>query len=311
MKKLSLLLTALILSFAAFDSQAQFNSLKKFDYTTLKNKVLYIPAFDPNSKYAKKLVKKGKFEKLKSMENYTEMWKRVMAQSSYDATPYEVKQYNHKQLIKEKNNKAILLRYVEDKYRNWSAQLIVTGPKRRVISAALINGLDLGDENDLRLMINMLNYVMNELTEIDKEGGSKSYWGQRKKYKESLVEFYQGMSDKTFLVPKSTHKNAKKAANRNADLKAALKSWNISEYKFTNEAEIQKSRMEGNPETYYWKSFAYYTQSPLITYRVNYIFTSERDEPIFYFLGTKRLKPQTLKEIQTKIKKRAERFMAK
>ncbi len=305
--------TILLLSLAALCTWSSVKSqslgtIKKFDYRILEDKVLYIPQFDPSSPYAKKLIKKGDYATLENLEKYSEMWNRVMAQSSYDATPYEIRKYDAKKLFKEKNDKAIVLVYQSDKFGNWSANLWVTGPQRIPIASVVINGLNLADENDLRLMMNLLNYSLNELAEMDESGTTKNYSSLRNRYYKTLAEFYAKIDEMTFLVPKSEHPKPKKAAERNADLKAALKLWNISKYKFTTEAEIQKLRLAGDPNSFYWKSFAYYTKSPLITYRVNFLITTEKDEPFFYFMGTKRLKPKTLDEIQKKIGKKAAKY---
>ena len=96
-------------------------------------------------------------------------------------------------------------------------------------------------------------------------------------------------------------KKPKKAADRTADLKEALKSWELSPYKLTTAAEIEKKRLEGDPDSYYWRDFPVYTQSPLITYHYNVILSTESDDVLFGFLGTKRLKPKTLQEAQKKI----------
>ena len=94
-------------------ASAQFASVKKFDYSVLENKVLYIPKWDENSSYAKKLMKKGKFDKLKTYQErvdaHNKAWTEAMAQSSYDATPYEIRSFDSRKLFKEKNKKAIVL----------------------------------------------------------------------------------------------------------------------------------------------------------------------------------------------------------
>ena len=108
-------------------------------------------------------------------------------------------------------------------------------------------------------------------------------------------------------MPKSEHSNEKKAASRNADLQESLKTWSISKYKFTTNSEIEKKRLEGDSDVYYWRDIPYYTNTP-IAYHINYIVSADGDDVVFMFMGTKRLKPGTLKEIQTKIIDRGEKF---
>ncbi len=304
-KRIIILSITIVCAWSGIHAQS-FGTLKKFDFRILKNKVLYIPQFDPDSPYAKKLVKKGDYNALQNLEKYSEMWKKVMARSSYDATPYEIRKYNATKLFKEKNEKAIVLVYQSDKLGNWTAGLWVTGPVKIPIARVLINGLDLGDENDLRLMMNVLNYSLNELAEMDEEGTKKSLFALRNRYYKNLAEFYSRLDEMTFLVPKSEHPDPKEAAKRDADLKAALKTWNISKYKLTTSSEIQKLRLAGDPNSFYWKNFTYYTA--VMKYRFNYLMTTEKDEPLFYFMGTKRLKPKTLDEIQKKIGKKAAKY---
>ena len=186
--------------------------------------------------------------------------------------------------------------------------LTVTGPKRRVIAKTPITGLDFSDKNDIRLMINMLNESLNTASELAEEEGKSSFKGVRTKYKEGLVEFYEGMEDKTFMVPASTHKKKKKASERNADLKQALRSWKLSETKFTTEEEIDKMRIEGDPDCFYWKTIRIYTQNPIINYNYNLLISTESDEVIIGFLGKKRLKPATIEKIQKKVVAKAERY---
>lgn len=302
----------LFLFVGASVAQAQFNPIKKFDYKLLKSKVLYIPKWSEDSDYAKHLIKRAKFDKLASKNErgleYNRIWTEAMAQSSYDATPYEIIEIDPKKLFKQKNDKAIILMYYRDKYNNWFAQLWVTGPKRQVIASTVINGLNLAKVEDVRLMMNMLNYSMNTAAELEEEGSAKTFKDLRNKYKENLVEFFERMPQMTFLVPGSTHKNPKKAKDRDDDLKAALKTWKLSTYEFTTEDKLEEKRLEGDQNSYYWRNFNYYTNSPLITYHINFILTTEKDEVVFYFMGDKRLKPSTLDEIQTKIKKRSEKF---
>ena len=80
-----------------------------FDFSELKNKTLYIPVWEPDARWAKKMMKRGKFKDLKSKEEqaayYNTIWEEAMAESSYDATDYKITGFDAKKLLKEKNKK--------------------------------------------------------------------------------------------------------------------------------------------------------------------------------------------------------------
>lgn len=309
MKKIILFISVL---FVFNNSFGQIAAVKKFDYTILKDKVLYIPTYEVSEKYISKMSKRGKFDKISDkktiVEHYNTAWKEAMAESSYEATDYEIRSFDHKKVIKSKDEKAVLLYYYTDRYNNRQVELVVTAPKKKVIARSIITGLDLSDKNDIRLMMNMLNESLNTASELNEEGKKASRRGAVDKYKRSLVEWYEGIEDKTFLVPKSEHKNEKKAANRNEDLKAAIKNWKLSKYEFTTEEEVNNKRIEGDPDSYYWKTFRVYTSSSLIILNYNLLLSTEGDDIIMAFLGKNRLKPSTLEQIQKKIVAKVERY---
>jgi len=312
MKQLKNIAFVLIFSLISNICFSQLNPVKKFDMSILKDKVLYIPAYDVSQKYTARMSKRGKFDKLADkkaqIEAYNKAWKEAMAESSYDATDYEIRGFEYKKMFKSKDPKAILLYYIIDKYGNEYAKLIATGPKKKVIAQTMITGLDLSNKNDIRLMMNMLNESMTTAAEIQSEGNKASFKNIGKKYKIALVEWAEDMKSKTFLVPKSEHKNKKKADNRNADLKEALKNWKISNYEFTTEEEVNNKRIEGDEGSYYWKTFRIYTSSPLITLNYNIILSADSDDMIVGFMGKKRLKPATLDLIQKKILAKVEKY---
>ncbi len=311
MKQVKNIILTLTLALIANVCFGQLGGVKKFDFSILKDKVLYIPTYETSKEYIAKMSKRGKYDKIADakaeVEAYNKAWKEAMAESSYDATDYEIRSFSAKELFKSKDPKAILLQYRTDKSGNTTANLVVTGPKKRVIAGSIINGLDLSDKNDIRLMINMLNDSMNTATEIQDEGGKKSMKNFRSKYKVALVEWAQNLDDKTFLIPKSEHKNEKKAAKRNADLKAALKNWKLSNYEFTTEEDINNRRIEGDESSFYWKTFRIYTNGP-ISFNFNVLLSTENDNVVVGFLGKNRLKPATLDLIQNKITAKVERY---
>jgi len=308
--KTLIVFAAMMLTVPAF---AQFGHMKKFDYRLLENKTLLIPEWDVKQRWAKRMLKKGKFTAIDNAEAqaqaYNDLWKKAMAESSYDASDYEIRAYDQRALLKEKNEEAMLLYYRIDEYDNVTANLLVTGPQKLLVATSIINGIDLGDANDVKLMMNMLNYSLNVNTELEEEGKDAGYSNIRSKYKSNYVAFFEGIADKTFLVPRFKHKNEKKEAKINAEIKAALKeAWTISKYEFVTDDEIEKRRRNGDTEAFYWRNFNVYTNSPLITYRFNVLFTADRDEMIVGFIGKKALKGAAIEKTQDKMTKRYERF---
>lgn len=311
MKKLLLATLMACLSIVS-SVNGQLAAVKKFDYSILKDKILYIPTYEVSKKIIDRMAKRGRFDKIKDTKSaeihYNKIWREAMAESSYDATKYEIKSFDQRKLIKSKDPKAILLYFILDEYGNKRASMMVTGPKKKVIANTIITGLDLSDKNDIRLMMNMLNESLNTAAEINEEGNKSTRKANVNKYKLSLIAWSKNMKDKTFLVPASEHKNAKKRVKRDEALKEALQYWHLTKYKFTTEAEINKKRVEGDKDSFYWKSFPIYTNSPLITYHYNVILSTDGDDVIMVFLGKKRLKPAALEQTQKKIKAKVEKY---
>ena len=313
MKTKIALLAIAILLLTCNTAFAQMNPIKSFDFSLLEGKKLLIPTWEASEKYIKKMGKKGKFDKIASAkekaEYYNKIWKEAMAESSYDATDYEIRGYDEKQLIKSKNKEAILLGYLIDRNTgNVHAQLVVTHPKRQAIARTVINGLDMSEKNDIRLMINMLNESLNTAVEMEEEGSDKTFKSLRNKYKERVVEFFDGIEDKVFLIPEIEHKNAKKAEKLNTELKAALKSWKLCDYEFTTMEEIEKKRVEGDPDSFYWRDFPIYTNNILITYHYNVLLSTDGDNVLFAFFGKKRLTASVLEKTQEKLVKKAAKY---
>jgi hypothetical protein len=279
--------------------------------TQLENKVLYIPEFSVDSDYAKKLMKKGKFEDLQDLEARIALdkanWTEAMAMSSYDATPYEIRGFDRRKLVKEKNEKALLLTFGVDDFGNRSVALYVTGPKKQVIATTLINGMDLSEPSEIRLMMNMLNYVLNENIDLSTEGKKANNSNMRSKYKENLVAFGADLDKKTFLVTPVEHKKPEKAAEMNKELKKAISYWNISEVELITKEELENYRAEEDKNSYYLRNFPVYMQYG-ITMNFNVLLTTAGDEMIVGFLGSKKVKASKIESIQEKILKKIAKF---
>jgi len=311
--RLGLILFAAILLIGSQSSFAQLLPIKKFDCSQLEGKKLYVPTFQAAQPQLRKMAKQGKFKEMNDAneiaEYYSNVWKEAMAESSYDATEYEIRGFDSRRLIKNKDPEALLLSFYVDDYGNETALLTIAAPKKQVVARAIITGLDLSQKNDIRLMINMLNESLNTSCELDEqEEGKIKRKAYMNRYKKEFLAFYNSMSDRTFLVPESEHKKPKKAQERTADLVLALKEWKLSKYELIKQEEIEERRVEGDAESFYWKDFPIYTQNILITYHYNVILSTDGDAVVFVFLGKKRMKPSTLEKIQSKITAKAEKY---
>lgn len=311
----------LIILFAwlfTFNSFAQdINSVKKFDFSLLEGKVLLIPTYQASATFIAKMKKKGKYQDISDAKSkaahYNKIWKEAMAESSYDATDYEIKAFNSDKLVRTKNKTALLLYYYKDSNTNKWAKIISTSPRKQIVASALINGLDLSDKNDIRLMMNLLNDSMNQALEVKEDGQKTSKKGMKNKTNQRLANFYDNMKDKTLLIPKVRHINPKKEKAKNTELKATLENWKLSNYKITTKVQIEEERSKGNPDTFYWRAFPYWVspKNPGIsrpnTY-FNVLLSSDGDKVIFKHPGKEQPTPSVFKKIQTKIIAKVERY---
>ena len=301
----------LLLLFFKAQVYSQFSPVKNFDYKLLKGKVLYIPQlnFDEDSNKIQRFLKNERFDKIatekEKIEEYNRIWKLAMKQSSYNATPYEIVDFNYKELKKSKDPKALVLKYFTDGFYNDWVSLVSMGPDNtKVIARALITRVE-----DIRLMINMLNFSLNEASELHENELTTSYSDVRNNYKKNFLEFYDNISNLTFLAVLDESENEKRANKRNEDIKEALEEWNLSKYEIITKEELEQRRLNKEKGSFYWRSFAMRTQSPLIVLQINVILNTENDEVYFFKeWGSRRLKGSTINDIQDNIKNRAERY---
>ncbi|WP_372744103.1 hypothetical protein [Lutibacter sp.] len=295
---------------------SQFSPIKNFDYKLLEGKVLYIPQlnFDEDSNKIQRFLKNEQFDKIatekEKIEEYNRIWKLAMEQSSYNATPYEIVDFNFKELKKAKDPKALVLKYFTDGFYNDWVLLVSMGPDTtKDIARALITGIDLTKVEDIRLMINMLNFSLNEASELHENELTTGYSDVRNNYKEKFLKFYENINNLTFLAVMDESENEKKADKRNEDIKEGLEEWNLCKYEIITKEELEQRRLNKEKGSFYWRSFAMRTQSPLIVLQINVILNTENDEVYFYKqLGSRRLKGSTIIDIQDNIKNRAERY---
>ena len=90
MCKIVLVLTFISISLLG-DSQVRVKSL---DPEMMKDKVLYINEYNPDDPVIARWVRKGKDSKLSAAQEYASLWRTVMEESSWDATPYEIKSFD-------------------------------------------------------------------------------------------------------------------------------------------------------------------------------------------------------------------------
>ncbi|MBP8792785.1 MAG: hypothetical protein KBE41_03875 [Lutibacter sp.] len=312
MKK-TLIILLLLFKIVAY---SQFSPIKNFDYKLLEGKVLYIPQlnFDEDSNKIQRFIKNERFDKIatekEKIEEYNRVWKLAMEQSTYNATPYEIVDYNYNDLRKAKDPKVLILRfYVDGFYNNWVSLVSIGPEKTRDVARALITGIDLTKVEDIRLMVNMLNFSLNEASELQENDLTTGYSDVRNNYKKNFLAFYEKISELTFLAVMDESDNGKKAERRNEDVEEALKDWNLSKSEIISSEELQKKRLNKEKGSYYWRSFAMRTQSPLIVLQMNVILNTENDEVYFFKeWGSRRLKGSTIMDIQDNIKNRAERY---
>ena len=306
----------LLLLFFKVQVYSQFSPVKNFDYKLLKGKVLYIPQlnFNEDSNKIQRFLKNEQFDKItgekEKIEEYNRIWKLAMEQSSYNATPYEIVDFNYKELKKSKDPKALVLKYFTDGFYNDWVSLVSMGPDNtKVIARALITGVDLTKVEDIRLMINMLNFSLNEASELQENELTTSYSDVRNNYKKNFLEFYDNISNLTFLAVLDESENEKRANKRNEDIKEALEEWNLSNYEIITKEALEQRRLNKEKGSFYWRTFAMRTQSPLIVLQINVILNTENDEVYFFKeWGSRRLKGSTINDIQDNIKNRAERY---
>jgi hypothetical protein len=318
-----------------FSAQAQFATSSKFDYRLLENKVLYIPEIDVNDAYAKKLLKRGKLADLKDEEAkaaaYSTAWREAISQSQYDATPYEIRKYDYNALIKNKDEKAMIIRYVPvDKYGlNWGAAVEVFHPKHLQIAFTFINDLDLGDSKDLRFIINALNSGLQDGAEIassaDKDKTQLKNADIANKFKREFVAFYDNkLKDMTLLVPyyevnadakeeggKKLAKAEEDVKERNEDLVESMKAWTICKYEIVTKEEMEKRKASGDVNSFYWRRMPIYTQMFLFIfplYHLNYFMSVEKDELIFLNTGGKKMTPKSVEAMQEEMSKNVEKY---
>jgi hypothetical protein len=77
-----------------------------------------------------------------------------------------------------------------------------------------------------------------------------------------------------------------------------------------SEEDLQKKKEEGVNDGFYWISFKYYTNSMLMTYKLKYLLTIDKDEVVFFYygLGNATFKASTVKDLQKKIISQGESY---
>lgn len=337
MYKIVLVLTFISISLLG-DSQVRVKSL---DPEIMKDKVLYINEYNPDDPVIARWVRKGKDSKLSAAQEYASLWRTVMEESSWDATPYEIKSFDKKKMIKSKNPQALLLTLYSKTTQcgnngyvyNYYASVIMTGPKKKVIATALINDLEWWDRGDLRLIVNMLSNSLNEAIDVyDEENGSK-FSAARAGQKQVLVDFMENAGDKTFLVVRSAmrdeqlqdllndsntkagkkkriQKRHDRAVGKDDDIELALSnSWRLCDYKMVYTDELMEFRDALSPDHFFWINIEINTCSPLsFGANRNHLFSTDGDKVLAAFAGKGKMKPATIDNIQKKLANRHERF---
>jgi len=333
-----LLASLFILCIGSSSSQVR---VKTLDPKMMEGKVLYIQDYNPEDPVIQRWIRKGKDSKVSAAEEYASLWETVMTESSWDATPYEIKKFDEKKMIKAKAPKALLLRIQavrpscgnNGSVINYVASVLMTGPKKKVIAAALINDLEWWERSDLRLIVNMISNSLNEAIEAYEEEEGSKISGAKNAKKQVLVDFMEGVKDKTFLVRKSAlrdeelqefladpeikdrhkkkaEKAQKKALEKDEAVEIALKqSWKMSEYKMVFEDQILEQRDALSPDHYFWINIEYNTCNAIaIGANRNHLFSTDGDKVLAAFAGKGKMKASTVDNIQKKMHSRLVRY---
>ena len=303
-------------------SYSQLIKPPKFDYAKMKEKTLYIPTFEVSEKYIKKMERKGKFDKIETAEKKAELWnknwKLGIEESKYNMTKYEIKAFDSKALIKSKNPDVLILRIFSQKQGsgnsgitayNTFAGIQSVGPKKAIMLTQIpINGFDLSDKNEIRLIMNMLIDGIEMAVDAAADGDA-TYKEMRVEAKKQFIAYSEKMKDMTFLVPEvKSDKGKGDIIKRTEEVKKALKSWSISKFKMSNEEEINQFRLEGNKDYYYWKVIPYYVSGIPFVYNLYYVISCHGDEIVFMFIGPKKLDGKTIEKAHKKYQTKLEKF---
>lgn len=207
-----------------------------------------------------------------------------MEESSWAATPYESRAFNKKQIIKSRDLGVLLLTFKRvaidcnngDYVYDYYANVIMAGPKERIIASALINDFDLWDKGNLRLIINILVNSLDKALDDYDMGTGTSFSKARAEQKQFLVVFMDSIADKTFIVVRSARreiheqhlfddsnakrgpkkkisKKQKKALKKDDEVEDALKCfWNLSDYKMVYPDELMEFRNASSGDYFFW-----------------------------------------------------------
>ncbi len=332
------IVTVLIISTISASAQVRVKSL---DPNMMEDKVLYIEDYNPDDPVIQRWVRKGKDSKISAAEEYASLWRTVMDESSWDVTPYEIKKFDKKKLLKSKDPKALVLSLYSRASKcnnggyvyNFYASVIMAGPKKKVIATALINDLDWWERTDLRLIVNMLSNSLNEAIEAYEEDSGSKYSAARSAQKQVLVDFMGGVKEKTFLVVRSALREEKlqdllndsemkdrkkgklkkrneKAISKDKDVEEALKSsWKMCKYEMVYEDGLIEYRDALSEDHFFWINIEINTCSPIaFGANRNHLFSTNGDKVLAAFAGKGKMKPATIDNIQNKLFKREERF---
>lgn len=342
MNKAIFALLLALLVFPSISTSAQ-NGIKvnPIDPAVLQNKVLYIPAYDDvNPMYSKRRKAQITAERI-SDDAILSQWDRVMMNSTWKHTNYEVKKFTPKELIKEKNPEALMFVILETssscgesgiRMINYYAKVIMTGPKKKELASALVNGLDWNTDEGLRLVVNMMSDAISNGIETfeAKKGGVKA--STRDEFKKDLVNFVDEMERKIFLVEKLavseevfqqiisnpeldkqevkrlTKEQKKNIEKDEALAKALAASWTLCEYKIVEREEVNALRKAADADSFYWKNVELNTCGPLIGQNTNYLFSTNGDKVLAMFAGKGAMKGSTIKAIQDELQMKYERY---
>ncbi len=316
MKKLFTVLVLLTIGLASTRAQSMGGLAKKFEWNELENRTLLIPTYNLSERYIEKLMKRSKNEKLANKQERADMfntaWTEGLAESFYDATPYEIKSFDQKALIKSKSTKFMMLTFTEDKYGNVYVNVFLPGPKKKLIATTIVNGFNLYEKRDVRLMMNILNNSLLTAGQIYDEEGVVKRKDQKGKSIDYFQKFYADISNKTFYVPILTVEDSKKKYETiNAEVKETLANdWEICNSKQINHEELDEVKNSGNDDGFYIRVIRINTQYPF-PFFYNLVLTTEKDGVLSGFIAKAHVRSSNIKKLQEKLQKWDNKFKNK
>jgi len=318
MKKISLIVVFAGLTISCFSQDYFEKSVKKvksvklialltkgfssFDYSTIEDKTLIIPKYDPKSIYGKNLVLNKQYEKFGSVNEknsyYENMWDTAIQESSFSLCDYKIKNIDFETLSNVEKRKYVYLSYHKT-YGYFYAMVWFVDEKGEELPLAmvLVNDFDLGDKNDIRLMFNIITQTitiykdqinkkmfsdMNSILEDKSIGKSGRLKAMNTEEVQNAVNEYFALQvlnyiseadEMTLLIPERY---------KSAGLDKELSKWKYSEYKYVPESFIEQKKENSDNNYRYLRAQS--AGSTLLASTTVWLLSTNNDRILYNFL---------------------------